>query len=136
MAVPDRSLRRMVARLPAMAAADYEAVLESLDERQRARVGELLAQYEGLPTLPADRPAPRFAADALPTGLSPWLLDRLGIPQGEGEALAGAEAMTEHATARLRACAAELDPAPPEPERGPSLLGLAARRLFGRGAAA
>lgn len=125
----------MVTRLPAMAAADYEAVLESLDERQRARVGELLAEYDGLATLPAGRPAPRFAADALPPGLSPWLLERLGIPQPDGGALAGGDAVTPHAADMLRSCAAELDPAPPEPERGPSLLAKAAQRfggLFGR----
>jgi hypothetical protein len=117
---PDRALRLTVGRLADLAPSDSEAILDGLTQRQRARVSGLLDELNG-----TAKPAPRFDAKALPPGLSPWLLERLGIPPDEGAVLAGAALMSDHALRSLKACAAELDPAPPEPEPLPSLIGQA-----------
>ena len=113
MVAPDRALRRMIARLPALPVADLDAVLDSLDERQRMRVRGLLAELVGVPAAKRDS-SERGQVDVamLPPGLSPWLLDRLGVPLAGGAAIAPSAAMTSHAAATLRACACELAPMP------------------------
>lgn len=114
----------MVARLPSMPAADFEAILDNLDEHRRRRVLALLSELGGAPS-PSQHPdpAPCPGADALPQGLSPWLLERLGVPAADGAGPTAAEPMTPHALDALRRCAVEAEPKVQEPARGESLLG-------------
>jgi hypothetical protein len=73
---------------------------------------------------------PAFDPQSVSPGLSPWLLDRLGV---DGvERLPGREAMTLHAADALKACLLELDPLPYDPLRGRSLLGLLRQGVLGR----
>ncbi len=119
----------MVARLPELDPQDCQAVLDTLSESQRARVNALLRELEGMPF--ENRTPLALDTKALPPGLSPWLLDRLGAAPEEGGVLAGKQDMTVHAMEALKACALELDP-PPLSVRGSEPLRDTVKRIFGQ----
>ncbi|MFT4025401.1 MAG: hypothetical protein QM676_01170 [Novosphingobium sp.] len=105
MADPDRALRRMVAELAEMPAAAGKAVLDRLTETQRDRVRALLDEYHG--EKPAQAPAV-LDRQGVPAGLSPWLLELLGLAAADPAEGPGARSVTPSAIAALKACAAEL----------------------------
>ena len=116
--LPDRRLRRAVARLQGLAPVDFDAVLGMLDSDQRNRVVSLLAGMLKFEVLDTAEPAAASPEDrlVLPDDLAPWLAARVG-EGGDGGGNGGQPfAMTRNARSALRRCAASLLPQPaPEP---------------------
>lgn len=114
--LPDRRLRRAIARLQRLDPVDFDAVLAMLDADERSRVVSLLAGMQKFEVL--DTPEPNVPSLAgrlvLPDDLAPWLAARIG-EGGDGD---GGQpfAMTRDARSALRRCATSLLPQPaPEP---------------------
>ena len=94
-------LRRMIADLSAMDAADADAVLSLLESKERDVVTELLREYSaGAESVSAIGSNPSDRYD--PTSLSKWLVERL-----EG---AGRFEISPHTDAALRITASRLFP--------------------------
>lgn len=114
--LPDRRLRRAIARLQGLAPTDFDAVLDMLDPDQRSRVVSLLAGMQKFEVL--DMVEPRAVSPegrlVLPDDLAPWLAARIG--EG-GDSDGGQQfSITGDARSALRRCAASLLPQPaPEP---------------------
>lgn len=122
----DRPLRAMVARLKLLTPADFDAVMEDMDEDQRARVIRLLADLEGADeasVLAAEFSIVAFDPVILPPDLSPWLIARINGKGDGGEETADQFDMTSFAHASLRNTAASLVPQPVKRPQSTSLLG-------------
>jgi len=128
---PERALRRMIARMPALAPDDCDMILDSLGDRQRARVLALLAQIDGPPVAAETVRHASIEPGPLQAGLSPWLLDRAGLRQPEAGGLPRAGEMTQHARLALRRCAAGIGQSDAKlgAEGGLSLFGVLRRRV-------
>lgn len=117
--LPDRGLRRAIARLQRLAPADFDAVLDMLDADQRNRVVSLLArlqEFEVLETNELSAASPEGKL-VLPGDLAPWLASRIHESEDGGGASGQQFTMTRVARSALRRCAASLLPQPaPEPQ--------------------
>ena len=102
---PDRALRRLVARIAALAPQDIAAILDALDQRQRLAVEQLLRAYV--------EDGQRETGPAVET-LAPWLAERIRSDGGP---------MTSTARKALEDCARRIFPAPAAPAPSRSLLG-------------
>jgi len=105
--------------MPSMAKADFAAILETLSDEQRAKVLVLLEELEG--GIP-DELQLNHSPLIVPDNLSPWLVARVNGSPAAGDEVVEQFSMTPHATAALRACAAELVPQPAVETRRPSLI--------------
>lgn len=129
----DQALRRMVARMPSMAKADFEAIVEDLSDQQRAKVLALLKELEGshVGGVAANELQLDHSPLIVPDNLSSWLAARVNGNPAAGDEVVEQFSMTPHAISELRACAAELVPQPETGTKRPSLLDQLFRRLMG-----
>ena len=121
----ERQLRAMIARLKNLASADFDAVLDGLDDEQRGRVVTLLAALEGADGLEHQTESLVTAFDpvVLPSDLSSWLVARINGRGDAGEETADQFEMTAFAHQALRHTAASFVPQPARRRHSTSLLG-------------
>jgi hypothetical protein len=119
----ERMLRRAVAQLQTLPSTDFDAVLDTLDQNQRARVLTLLKGLQGQPAsdMHNDGPSP-FEAVVLPSDISLWLVARINGSGEGGHETTDPFVMTEHAQMALRRCAAGLVLQPARGAYAPSLV--------------
>ncbi|WP_296198648.1 hypothetical protein [Sphingorhabdus sp.] len=134
----DQALRRMVARMPSMAKADFDAIMEDLSDQQSVKVLALLKELEGshVEDIAANELQPHHTPLIVPDNLSSWLVARVNGNPAAGDEVVEQFSMTQHAISELRVCAAELVPQPETGTKRPSLLDQLFRRFIGHRVAA
>ena len=134
----DQVLRRMVARMPSMAKADFDAIMEVLSDQQSVRVLALLRELEGgyVEGITANQLQQDHTPLIVPDNLSSWLVARVNGNPAAGDEVVEQFSMTQHAISELRVCAAELVPQPKTGTKRPSLLDQLFRRFIGHRVAA
>lgn len=126
----DKALRRAVVKLQALPVHDFEAVVDSLDDRQRGRILDLLDQLNGAqPDAPLASGTTADAVLKLPDDLSSWLVARVNGREDCGEESADPFTIAPHAQAALRRCATKMVPQPLSKPSSPSLLDRVLSRL-------
>jgi hypothetical protein len=127
MPVPDRGLRRLVAKLARELPEDIEAVLAAMPPPQRRRLRSLLAEHAGVapPSKPQGADGAREAVAIEVEGLSPWLAARVraaSAGSGGGRCRGTSFSIAPAAREALRAEGAALAPErPPVQPRRPLL---------------
>jgi hypothetical protein len=118
----ERELRRMVLRLKSLTPADFDAVIEDLDEGQRRRTLDLLQQSETSESVAMESSVAAYVDVLVPAGISLWLAARINGKGEIGQETADFFELTRHAQSRLRNCAAAMVPAGDTTRISPSLV--------------
>jgi hypothetical protein len=128
----DHNLRQMVARLPSMTTADFDAVMDSLSGAQRTAVIAMLREFDEGDVVASMRSGgiPDYQPVLVPENLSPWLAARVNGNPESGDEVVDQFTITTQAAAALRACAAEMVPQPERFSR-PSLFDHVWQRILG-----